>query len=225
MGLIALFRKLFIRNQKTEEPMKKYLIVGLGNIGAKYDNTRHNIGFEVLEELSKDRESVFEADKLGSISTFRYKGRLFILLKPATYMNLSGKAVRYWLNKEKISVENLLVICDDLSLPIGTLRLKSKGGAGGHNGLQNIQDLLGSSVYPRLRFGIGDKFSKGRQVDFVLGEWTDAERKIVNNRMQKATQAILSFGTAGLNNTMNAYNGSLDLKQEKGTKDKKTNED
>ncbi|HIP47893.1 MAG TPA: aminoacyl-tRNA hydrolase [Lutibacter sp.] len=188
--------------------MKKYLLVGLGNIGAKYENTRHNIGFEVLDTLAKKQEVLFESAKLGAITKFRFKGRVYILLKPSTFMNLSGKAVRYWLTKEKIPTENLLVICDDLSLPIGTLRIKPKGGAGGHNGLQNIQDLLGSSIYPRLRFGIGDKFSKGRQSDFVLGEWKDSERKIINKRIEKAAEAILSFGTAGLNNTMNAYNGN-----------------
>jgi len=209
MGLVTLFRKFFT-NKTTEEPMKKYLIVGLGNIGSKYHNTRHNIGFEVLDALAKEKEINFEPDKLGSVGKFRFKGRLFILLKPSTYMNLSGKAVRYWLNKEKIGVENLLVICDDLSLPLGSLRLKPKGGAGGHNGLQNIQDLLGNAVYPRLRFGIGDKFSKGRQVDFVLGEWDETERKIVDKRIKKATDAIVSFGTAGINNTMNGYNGGSD---------------
>ena len=209
MGLRTIFEKLFsLRKKPLPEEMKKYLLVGLGNIGAKYVNTRHNIGFEVLDALAKKQEVSFESAKLGSITKFRYKGRVYILLKPSTYMNLSGKAVRYWLTKENIPTENLLVICDDLSLPVGTLRIKPKGGSGGHNGLQNIQDLLGSSVYPRLRFGIGNKFSKGKQSDFVLGEWNDPERLTINKRIEKAAEAILSFGTAGLNNTMNGFNGN-----------------
>jgi len=208
MRLIQFFKLVFGSKDESEDFMKKYLIVGLGNIGAKYDNTRHNIGFEVVDRLAQIKEVQFEPDKLGSITKFRYKGRTFVLLKPATYMNLSGKSVRYWLTKEKIPNENLLVICDDLSLPLGALRLKSKGGAGGHNGLQNIQDLLGTSVYNRLRFGIGNDFLRGHQSDFVLGEWKDAERKKIPKRIDKAAQAILSFGTAGLGNTMNIFNGS-----------------
>lgn len=209
MGFTAFYRKFFSsRKKSTPEEMKKYLLVGLGNIGAKYDNTRHNIGFEVLDVLAKKQEVSFESAKLGAVSKFRHKGRMYILLKPSTYMNLSGKSVRYWLTKEKIPAENLLVICDDLSLPIGTLRMKPKGGAGGHNGLQDIQNILNTSVYPRLRFGIGNKFSKGRQSDFVLGEWEESERKIIDKRIEKAADAILSFGTAGLNNTMNGFNGS-----------------
>jgi PTH1 family peptidyl-tRNA hydrolase len=216
MRLRDFYRKFFsLRNKSTEDKMKKYLIVGLGNIGAKYNNTRHNIGFEVLDTLAKMQKISFESDKLGAISKFRYKGRTFILLKPSTYMNLSGKAVRYWLTKEKISSENLLVICDDLSLPLGALRLKSKGGAGGHNGLQNIQDLLGTSVYSRLRFGIGNEFSKGHQSDFVLGEWKDSELEKIPRRIDKAAKAILSFGTAGLGNTMNAFNGNSPLSSKK----------
>ncbi len=211
MRIIQFFKSLFDTKNETEDFMKKYLIVGLGNIGAKYDNTRHNIGFEVLDALAKMQEVNFESDKLGSMVKCRYKGRTFILLKPSTYMNLSGKAVRYWQTKEKIPNENLLVICDDLSLPVGALRLKSKGGAGGHNGLQNIQDLLGTSVYSRLRFGIGNEFSKGRQSDFVLGEWEDAERDKITQRIDKAAKAILSFGTAGLGNTMNTFNGNSTL--------------
>ncbi len=208
MHIIDFIKSIFGLKSETEDLMKKYLIVGLGNKGTKYDNTRHNIGFEVVDALAKNRDAEFEPAKLGAMAKFRFKGRTFILLKPTTYMNLSGKTVRYWLNKEKIQMENLLIICDDLSLPIGTLRIKSKGGAGGHNGLQNIQDLLGTSVYPRLRFGIGNKFSKGKQTDFVLGEWEENEQKMLMKRIKKATEAILSFGTAGLNNTMNGFNGT-----------------
>lgn len=208
MCLIQFLKSVFGTKNESEDLMKKYLIVGLGNIGVKYHNTRHNIGFEVVDVLAKMQKISFESDKLGATTKFRFKGRTFIVLKPTTYMNLSGKAVRYWLIKEKIPSENLLVICDDLSLPIGALRLKSKGGAGGHNGLQNIQDLLGTSVYSRLRFGIGNEFSKGHQSDFVLGEWKDSEREKLPNRIDKAAKAILSFGTDGLNNTMNTFNGS-----------------
>ena len=207
MRIFRFIISFFKPKETTEDLMKKFLIVGLGNIGSEYDNTRHNIGFEVLNALAKEKEISFTSGKLGAISSFRYKGRTFILLKPSTYMNLSGKAVRYWLTKEKIPTHNLLVICDDLSLPIGALRLKSKGGAGGHNGLQNIQDILGSATYPRLRFGIGNTFSKGKQSDFVLGEWKENEREIVTKRIPRIVEAIVSFGTAGINNTMNNHNG------------------
>ena len=207
MRLLHYISSFFSPKKENQDPMKKYLIVGLGNIGAKYDNTRHNIGFEVVDDLANTKEVTFEPAKLGDITKFRFKGRTFILLKPATYMNLSGKAVRYWLNKENIPIENLLIISDDISIPLGALRLKSKGGAGGHNGLQNIQDLLNTSKYPRLRFGVGNKFSKGKQSDFVLGKWKEEEREIINKRIPKAAEAIISFGTAGLNNTMNGFNG------------------
>jgi PTH1 family peptidyl-tRNA hydrolase len=223
MRIFRFISSFFKPKETSEDLMKKYLIVGLGNIGTEYDNTRHNIGFEVLDALAKEKEILFKSDKLGATSSFRFKGRTFIILKPSTYMNLSGKAVRYWLTKEKIPVENLLIICDDLSLPVGTLRLKSKGGAGGHNGLQNIQDLLGTATYPRLRFGIGNTFSKGRQSDFVLGEWKEEERIIVAKRIPRMLEAILSFGTAGINRTMNSHNGN-GLEKERETKDKKQEE-
>jgi len=208
MNIFRFINSLFNFKETDEALMKKFLIVGLGNIGVEYDNTRHNIGFEVLDALAKEKEISFESVRLGALSKFRFKGRTFILLKPATYMNLSGKAVKYWLEKEKIPTTNLLVICDDLSLPVGTLRLKSKGGAGGHNGLQDIQDRLQSSQYPRLRFGIGNTFAKGKQSDFVLGYWKEAEREILTKRIPKMLKAILSFGMSGINATMNGYNGS-----------------
>jgi len=187
--------------------MKKFLIVGLGNIGNKYKNTRHNIGFTILDALAK-RESVnFETGRLGDIARFKYKGRTFILLKPNTYMNLSGKAVRYWQTIEKISLENILVITDDLNLPFGTIRIKSKGSAGGHNGLTNINEQLQTQNYARLRFGVGDTFSKGRQIDHVLGNWNDEELKIILERIEKSGKAITSFALAGINNTMSEFNG------------------
>ena len=189
------------------DPMKKFLIVGLGNIGEKYANTRHNIGFKVLDALVKKEDLTFETQKLGDLSTYKFKGRTFILLKPSTYMNLSGKAVQYWLTKEKVPLENLLVITDDLNLPFGNIRVKTKGSDGGHNGLKDIQYTLQSTKYNRFRFGISDEFSKGRQVDYVLGEWTDEENEKLSERLEIAVEIIKSFGTAGINNTMNSFNG------------------
>lgn len=189
------------------DPMKKLLIVGLGNIGPKYDETRHNIGFKVLDELAKKEGITFEIDKLGSVASFRFKGRTFILLKPSTFMNLSGKAVKYWLNKEKIEIDNLLVVTDDLNLDFGTIRLKGKGSDGGHNGLKDIQAQLNTTKYARLRFGVGSQFSKGRQVDYVLGTWDKDEQLDLPSRTETCGELIKSFGTAGLNNTMNTFNG------------------
>ena len=187
--------------------MKKFLIVGLGNIGAKYANTRHNIGFKILDALAEKEDLNFETQKLGDMTTYKFKGRTFLLLKPSTYMNLSGKSVLYWLTKEKIPLENLLVITDDLNLPFGNIRLKMKGSDGGHNGLKDIQDKLQTTKYNRFRFGISDEFSKGRQVDYVLGEWDDQESQKLPERLEKAIELIKSFGTAGVNNTMNTFNG------------------
>ncbi|MBT8317913.1 MAG: aminoacyl-tRNA hydrolase [Lutibacter sp.] len=188
--------------------MKKFLIVGLGNIGSTYDDTRHNIGFKTIDELASKEAIHFESEKLGSIATFRFKGRTFILLKPSTFMNLSGKSVKYWLTKEKIPIENLLVICDDLNLTFGTIRLKAKGSDGGHNGLKDINTVLQTQQYARFRFGVGSEFSKGRQSDFVLGKWDEEESKLLPERLEVACKLIKSFGTAGLNNTMNTFNGT-----------------
>ncbi len=204
-----LFQLLFgLKNEKTATlKMKKFLIVGLGNIGEKYSNTRHNIGFKILDELACKESVNFETQKLGSIAKFRFKGRTFFLLKPSTYMNLSGKAVKYWLTKEKITLENLLIVCDDINLPFGTVRVKAKGSDGGHNGLKDINAILQSQKYARFRFGVGSDFSKGKQCDFVLGEWSSDDIKLLPERLTKASELIKSFGTAGLNNTMNSYNG------------------
>ncbi|MDG2193615.1 MAG: aminoacyl-tRNA hydrolase [Polaribacter sp.] len=187
--------------------MKKFLIVGLGNIGQQYEHTRHNIGFQILDALAKEHSTSFETDKLGAIAEFRYKGRTFILLKPSTYMNLSGKAVLYWMNKEKISIENLLVVTDDLNIDFGSIRLKAKGSAGGHNGLKDIQEKLNTTTYSRFRFGVGANYSKGRQADFVLSEWSKEEVSQLIERIPISCKVITSFGTAGLANTMNAFNG------------------
>lgn len=186
--------------------MKKFLIVGLGNPGPKYHNTRHNIGFKILDFIAEQENVGFETKKLGDMSEFKFKGRTFILLKPNTFMNLSGKAVRYWLNKEKIALENSLIITDDLNLPFGTIRLKQKGSDGGHNGLKDIQLQLQTSKYNRFRFGISDEFSKGKQIDYVLGNWSEDESKDLRERLEKSWELVKSFGTAGLHNTMNNFN-------------------
>jgi PTH1 family peptidyl-tRNA hydrolase len=202
--LINLFKN---KKQKEEGFMKKYLIVGLGNIGEKYENTRHNIGFKILDYFASQESILFETQKLGDIATYKLKGRTFIFLKPNTYMNLSGKAVLYWLTKEKIPLENVLIITDDLNLPFGSIRLKTKGSDGGHNGLKDIQEKLNTTKYNRFRFGISNAFGQGRQVDYVLGEWTEDENKNLKERLDKSVALIKSFGLAGINNTMNTYNG------------------
>lgn len=184
----------------------KYLIVGLGNIGFEYENTRHNIGFSILDAFAKASNVFFEDNRYGATCQVRHKGHILILLKPSTYVNLSGNAVRYWMQKENIKLENLLVIVDDLALPFGTLRLKSKGSDAGHNGLKNIQEVLGNNNYARLRFGIGNDFPRGRQIEYVLGYWTDEEEMALPEREEKAIEIIQSFCLAGLAVTMNKYN-------------------
>jgi peptidyl-tRNA hydrolase len=184
----------------------KYLIAGLGNIGAEYRNTRHNIGFNVLDALAGASNVVFEDVRYGAVGELSIKGRKLILLKPSTYMNLSGNAVRYWMTKENIPLENVLVVVDDLALPLGILRLKQKGSDAGHNGLKNIQEMVGTNAYSRLRFGIGNDFPKGRQIDFVLGQWSDEEMITLKPRIETACDIIKSFCLAGIQNTMNQYN-------------------
>ncbi len=209
--MFAFFRKLFGFTSDTPltdgDPMKKFLIAGLGNIGPQYKNTRHNVGFQMLDQLAEEESLTWETVKLGDVTTYKKKGRTFLLLKPSTFMNLSGKAIKYWLEKEKIPLENLLVITDDLNLPFGTLRIKSKGSHGGHNGMQDIQNILQTPNYNRFRFGISDDFSKGRQVDYVLSDWSAEEAEKLPERFKKGKEIIESFGLAGINITMNAYNG------------------
>jgi PTH1 family peptidyl-tRNA hydrolase len=187
--------------------MKKFLIVGLGNIGSEYANTRHNIGFKILDELASKHKVNFKTDKLGDRAEFKLKGRTFVLIKPSTYMNLSGKAVNYWLQKEKLEMSQLLIITDDVALPFGTIRFKNKGSDGGHNGLKSINEILQSQKYARFRFGIGNEYPKGGQVDFVLGEWTNQENTTLKERLEIAAKAVESFGLGGMANTMNAFNG------------------
>jgi peptidyl-tRNA hydrolase, PTH1 family len=183
----------------------KYLIVGLGNIGAEYVDTRHNVGFLVVDQLAKDAEAAWETANLGAIARIKHKGRILVLLKPSTYMNRSGKSVNYWLQKEKIPLENLLVILDDLNLEFGKQRLRGKGSDGGHNGLKDIDQTMGNG-YARLRIGIGNDFRKGQQVDFVLGEWSDEENQDLPGIIQYAADTSKSFAAVGLEHTMNAFN-------------------
>lgn len=205
--LTGLFKKQETKITANTDPMKKFLIVGLGNIGAEYVNTRHNIGFKVLDFLAKKENLNFETVKLGTLAEYKFKGRTFFLLKPNTYMNLSGKAIKFWMDKENIPLENILVITDDLNLSFGTIRIKPKGSDGGHNGLKNTNLVLNTQNYARFRFGISDQFKKGQQVDYVLGEWDEAEKTALPERLELASEIIKSFGTAGLENTMNVFNG------------------
>lgn len=203
--MINWIKSLFTKEIEEPDPMK-YLIVGIGNMGAKYDNTRHNIGFDVLDALAKTHAVDFENDQLGDLAEFKFKGRTFVLLKPSTYVNRSGKAVRYWLQKKKIDQQNLLVVLDDLNLPFGKQRLRGKGNDGGHNGLKDIDQLLGGNKYARLRIGLGRDFYKGQQVDFVLGEWSEEERVKLPEIIKYAEETIKSFGAIGLAHTMNKFN-------------------
>lgn len=186
----------------------KYLIAGLGNIGDGYRDTRHNIGFTVLDAMAEASNTSFTDRRYGAVCEIRYKGRDLILLKPSTYMNLSGNAVNYWLNKEKIPVENLLVIVDDLALPLGSIRMRHKGSDGGHNGLAHINAVLGTNEYPRIRIGIGNNFGKGRQVDYVLGTWSDEEKNYLKDRITIVVEMIRSFAFAGTELTMTNFNNA-----------------
>lgn len=185
----------------------KFLIVGLGNIGAEYVNTRHNIGFKIVDFFAKKEGIHFETVKLGAVAEYKFKGRTFLLLKPNTYMNLSGKSVKYWMDKENIPLENIMVITDDLNLSFGKIRIKPKGSDGGHNGLKSVHAILNTTDYTRFRFGISDEFKKGKQVDYVLGDWDEAEKTALPERLELASEIIKSFGTAGLENTMTTFNG------------------
>lgn len=192
-------------SDKKFDPMK-YLIVGLGNIGAEYHNTRHNIGFGILDALAETAKIEFKDARYGAMTEYKFKGRTYILVKPSTYMNLSGKAVNYWLQKEKIPVENMMILVDDLALPFGTLRLRPKGSDAGHNGLKHINETLGHQSYARLRFGIGNDFHKGQQVDYVLGKWSEEESEKLPDLYKTCINMIKGMSTIGIQRTMTAYN-------------------
>ena len=184
----------------------KYLIVGLGNIGDEYEGTRHNIGFMMIDAFAASKDAKWEDKRYGFVAKCRVKNAELILLKPSTYMNLSGNAVRYWLQQEKIPVENMLVLVDDLNLPFGTIRIRKQGSNGGHNGLGNIQSVLGTENYARVRFGIGNEYTRGTQINFVLGEWTDEEKKTIDERLKVTSEIIPSFCLQGIDRTMNLFN-------------------
>lgn len=186
--------------------MNKFLIVGLGNIGDEYKHTRHNIGFDVVTAFVLKHNGLFKMDRLAEVAEVKWKGKIFICIKPTTYMNLSGKAFKYWLDKEKIDIVNTLTIVDDLALPLSKLRMRGSGSDAGHNGLKDIQLTLGTDQYPKLRFGIGNQFPKGRQVDFVLGRWLPEEQPIVQQKIEKCAEVIESFATIGLEKTMSTIN-------------------
>jgi peptidyl-tRNA hydrolase, PTH1 family len=184
----------------------KYLVVGLGNVGAEYAETRHNIGFKIVDKIANEEKASFELDKLAFVTQVSFKGRTIILIKPTTYMNLSGRAVTYWMQKEKIAPENVLILVDDLALPFGTIRMKKNGSDGGHNGLKSIQECLGHQNYSRIKFGIGNNFHKGKQVDYVLGEWSTEELKTLDERIAMVSEMVKSFTFVGMDKTMNLFN-------------------
>ena len=202
-----LFFKELFKKKTPSLDMKKYLIVGLGNIGSEYDNTRHNIGFQILDHLAEKNKVLWETKKLASLSIIKKKGKKFIFIKPTTFMNRSGKAVRYWALQEKVNIENILIVTDDLHLPFGTLRLKGKGSPAGHNGLKDIESELNTPNYARLRFGIGQEKKPFDQVKFVLDNWNTNEQKHIKESIELCNEIIINFVFEGLNSTMNRFNG------------------
>jgi PTH1 family peptidyl-tRNA hydrolase len=208
--MLGWLKRIFHKEEEKEDSMK-FLIAGLGNIGAKYVGTRHNIGFEVADQIAMDLDGSFKTESNGDIAEVKHKGRTLILLKPSTYMNRSGKAIRYWMQKKKIKQENVLVILDDLNLDFGKIRMKGKGSDGGHNGLKDIQEMFGNTNYARLRVGIGADYRKGQQIDFVLGKWTNKEMDDLLPIIQKTSDAAKAYCSIGLKNTIAQYNGKVDL--------------
>lgn len=195
------------RGHKNQKDIQmKFLITGLGNMGPDYEATRHNIGFDILEHLAQTKKVSFEVKRYGDVAVVKHRGKTLVLLKPSTFMNLSGKAVRYWMEKENIPVERSLVVTDDVALPPGTIRIKKKGSDGGHNGLIDIIDRLGRTDFPRLRFGIGNDYPKGAQVHYVLGKWSEEEKQIIKPQIEKAADSILAFAFMGIEKAMNLYN-------------------
>ena len=206
MNIVQRIKKILHPADKQPDETVKYLIAGLGNIGSQYAHTRHNIGFDILDNLAEKAGIEFDDKRYGAVAEYKFKGRTFVLLKPSTYVNLSGRAVHYWMKKEKIPPERLLVIVDDLALSFGRLRLKAKGSDAGHNGLKNIHEILGHNQFARLRFGIGDNYPRGKQIEHVLGRWDNDEASELPERMDKAAEIIKSFGTIGTARTMSQYN-------------------
>lgn len=204
--MISLFARLFGKQHNTDNTMK-HLIVGLGNIGPEYEGTRHNIGFRILDALAKASNISFQDRRYGFVTHMRVKNQELVLLKPSTYMNLSGNAVRYWMQQEKIPLENILILVDDLSLPVGTIRMRQGGSDAGHNGLKHIAQMLGTQSYNRLKFGIGNEFPRGGQIDFVLGKFSPEDEKIVDERALVACDAIRAYALSGMAFAMNHYNG------------------
>ena len=204
--MISLFARLFGKQHNTDNTMK-HLIVGLGNIGPEYEGTRHNIGFRILDALAKASNISFQDRRYGFVAHMRVKNQELVLLKPSTYMNLSGNAVRYWMQQEKIPLENILILVDDLSLPVGTIRMRQGGSDAGHNGLKHIAQMLGTQSYNRLKFGIGNEFPRGSQIDFVLGKFSPEDEKIVDERALAACDAIRAYALSGMGFAMNHYNG------------------
>ena len=210
MNLLSILRRILRPSRQTTQqpdPEMNYLVVGLGNIGDEYRDTRHNIGFRIVDHLAQQAGATFEDKRYGFVTEMRLRGHKLLLLKPSTYMNLSGNAVRYWVNQKKIDIERLIVVSDDLALPLGTLRMKPSGSEGGHNGLKSITQCLGTNRYARLRFGIGNEFSRGHQVDFVLGRFDDQEEQLLKERIDKAGEAIKAFALSGIQFAMNNFNG------------------
>jgi PTH1 family peptidyl-tRNA hydrolase len=203
---MQLLKRIFKKKPPSPD-MNKFLIVGLGNIGLEYDNTRHNVGFKILDHVAEKNKALWEVKKLASYSSFKKKGKKFVMIKPNTFMNRSGKSVKYWALKEKINIENILIITDDLHLPFGTLRLRGKGSAAGHNGLKDIESELNTPNYARLRFGIGQQNKPFDQVKFVLDKWNGNEEKDITKRIDVCTEIAIAFGLEGLSNTMNKFNG------------------
>lgn len=212
MRIFRFINKLFGNKNKKEpefhlQPMKKFLIVGLGNIGPEYADTRHNSGFMIGDRLAKDSEAEFKSCRYGDMATVKVKNCELMVLKPSTFMNLSGVAVRYWMNKEKLPLDRLLVIVDDIALPFGTIRIRQSGSEAGHNGLKSISEHLGTRNYARLKFGVGNDFQKGGQVDYVLGSFSDDERKILPEKIERAAEAVRAFCLSGPAYAMNHFNG------------------
>ncbi len=212
VNILQKVKNWFVPEKEHDDTMK-FLIIGLGNMGAEYDHTRHNVGFDVVDHLADQQGVTFDNETLGDLATFRYKGRHVYLLKPSTYMNLSGKAIRYWVQKLKIANGNWLVVVDEFQFDVGVMKLQKKGSSGGHNGLKSVENMMQSSTYPRLRIGIGHDFPRGRQVDYVLGNWTDEQKSHLGPIFDQASEVVLSFVSIGIDRAMSQHNKSRKTSQ------------